>query len=77
MLDKPFELKMDKTPTLVYVQEKNIGIGKLYLNGIRIEGLQAISIEANTRTLSQSPCPILKIQVVPEVLAKLINDGER
>ena len=77
MLDKLFELKMDKTPTLVYVQKQNRGIGELYLNGIRVKGLQEITIQASTKTGDQMIYPILKMQVVPEVLAQLINDGER
>lgn len=73
------ELKFDKIPTLIYVQEEKTGIGKLYLNGKRLTGLQEVEIRAETKT---GICfPELKLKIIPEKLAEFgtgeIKDAER
>ncbi|MFA5323743.1 MAG: hypothetical protein WC373_13810 [Smithella sp.] len=47
MIDKKFEL--DYTPAVAYIQDKPVGIGKLYLNGVQARGLIDIRISAHTR----------------------------
>lgn len=68
MLDKPFKLKLDKTPTLVYIQHEKYGIGELHINGKRIFGLQKIEIKAATKT--HCSFPELKLKIGPEKLAE-------
>ena len=74
MLNKPFKIELDSTPTLVYIQKRDIGIGELYINGKKINGLQEIEITAATST---GTCfPELKIKVVPSALAEF-GTGEK
>ena len=62
-------LFVGKPPTLLYVQEKETGIGKLYLNGKLVQGLQKISIEAETDTEFVN-FPKLRIETTPKLFAK-------
>lgn len=71
MIADPFELKMEKTPTLVYIQKENFGVGELYLNGKRVKGLQMVLIKASTKT--GNSCPSLVLKVFPEGLADSIT----
>jgi hypothetical protein len=74
MLDKPFELKMDKTPTLVYVQKENVGVGELYLNGKILHGLQEVVIEATTKDeVTTAPCT-LRLKIIPEFLSRIMTE---
>ena len=73
MLEKPFELKFDITPTLIYIQKDKTGIGELFLNGKRVKGLQEITIEAAANTDFVS-FPSLMLKVIPETLAKCITE---
>lgn len=59
----------EKSPILLYVQEKETGIGKLYLNGKLVKGLQKMSIEAETDTENFN-FPKLKIETTPGLMAK-------
>ncbi|MFA6056286.1 MAG: hypothetical protein WC769_13035 [Thermodesulfovibrionales bacterium] len=59
----------ENTPTLLYMQEKETGIGKLYLNGKLVQGLQKISIEAETDSDFVS-FPKLRIETTPQLFAK-------
>lgn len=68
MNNKPFTLKFDKTPTMIYIQHENVGIGELYLDGKPLGGLQEIEIKAESKT--GTTFPELKLKVVPFKLAK-------
>jgi hypothetical protein len=68
MIEKPFELRLKTTPTLIYIQSDNVGIGKLYLNGKQIHGLQEIEIKSESKT---GTCfPELKLKIVPNKLTE-------
>jgi len=69
MLEKQFELKLENTPTLIYIHEKETGIGKLYLNGKLVKGLQRISIEAETDTELVS-FPKLRIETISGIFCE-------
>jgi hypothetical protein len=74
MTEKPFELKLDKTPILVYIQKETHGMGELYLNGKRLTGLQEIEIKAETKT--EICFPELKLKIIPKKLAEFGTQEE-
>jgi hypothetical protein len=46
---KKEKFELDYTPSIVYTQDRQFGIGKLYINGERIRGLIDIKIDAHTQ----------------------------
>lgn len=47
--DKSMNIKLDKVPRLIYINEEGRGCGQVYLNGKRVKGLYETNIHAKTR----------------------------
>ena len=46
--DKSMNIKLDKVPRLLYINEKGVGCGQVYLDGRRIKALYETNIHAKT-----------------------------
>lgn len=47
--DRSMNIKLDKVPRLIYINEEGRDCGQVYLNGKRVKGLYETSIHAKTR----------------------------
>ncbi|MBV4432249.1 hypothetical protein KM803_13070 [Clostridium tyrobutyricum] len=53
--DKSMNIKLDKIPRLLYINEESRGCGQVYLNGKRVKALCETNIHAKTREDSEYP----------------------
>jgi len=43
-------IKLDKVPSLLYINEDGNGCGQVYLKGVRVKGVQQVNIKAESLT---------------------------